>query len=274
MIANIGDASAGCGPVWEALCFATMDQFKELWDESHRGGLPLIMNFVNNFYGMGGQPVGETMGFKILARLGAGLTPEQMHAERVDGYNPLAVIDAIRRKTEIIERGDGPVLLGHGDLSLQRPFALRRQLLPREERGRGLAGGRPARHVRREPRRRRRVHAGRHRRSCKPGSTTIILKAYRKAIDLDDLAARRPEERRLPARSGDVLQRAASRRWPTASREVNHPLAENPRVAAARQAQPQRPRRDGPTAAEAAVRSASATRSSRRSSTASTPIRR
>ncbi|MEW6358068.1 MAG: thiamine pyrophosphate-dependent enzyme [Planctomycetota bacterium] len=111
IVCNIGDASMGCGPVWEALCFATMDQFKELWDEEHRGGLPIIMNFVNNFYGMGGQPMGETMGFKILARLGAGLNPDQMHAERVDGFNPLAVIDAIRRKKEIIERGDGPVLL-------------------------------------------------------------------------------------------------------------------------------------------------------------------
>lgn len=111
VIGNIGDASAACGPTWEALCFATMDQFKELWDEHHRGGLPLIMNFVNNFYGMGGQPVGETMGFKVLARMGAGLTPDQMHAERVDGFNPLAVIDAIRRKKEIIARGEGPVLL-------------------------------------------------------------------------------------------------------------------------------------------------------------------
>jgi len=111
VIGNIGDASAGCGPTWEALCFATMDQFKELWEESHRGGLPYIMNFVNNFYGMGGQPCGETMGFKVLARLGAGLTPDQMHAERVDGFNPLAVIDAIRRKKEIIARGEGPVLL-------------------------------------------------------------------------------------------------------------------------------------------------------------------
>jgi 2-oxoisovalerate dehydrogenase E1 component len=88
-----------------------MDQFKELWEESHRGGLPFIMNFLNNFYGMGGQPVGETMGFKVLARLGAGLTPDQMHAERVDGFNPLAVVDAIRRKKEIIARGEGPVLL-------------------------------------------------------------------------------------------------------------------------------------------------------------------
>lgn len=111
VICNIGDASANCGPTWEALCFATMDQFKGLWDEAHRGGLPLIMNFVNNFYGMGGQPVGETGGFGVLARLGAGLNPEQMHAERIDGYNPLAVIDAIARKKELIERGDGPVLL-------------------------------------------------------------------------------------------------------------------------------------------------------------------
>jgi 2-oxoisovalerate dehydrogenase E1 component len=111
VIANIGDASLGCGPVWEGICFATMDQFKLLWDEAHRGGLPLIFNFVNNFYGMGGQPVGETMGFKILARVGAGVNPEQMHAERIDGFNPLAVIDAIARKRRILERGEGPVLL-------------------------------------------------------------------------------------------------------------------------------------------------------------------
>jgi len=111
VIANIGDASLGCGPVWEGLCFATMDQFKKLWDGAHKGGLPLIVNFVNNFYGMGGQPHGETMGFEILARLGAGMNPEQMHAERVDGYNPLAVIDAIARKKKVLAAGDGPVLL-------------------------------------------------------------------------------------------------------------------------------------------------------------------
>jgi 2-oxoisovalerate dehydrogenase E1 component len=111
VIANIGDASAGCGPTWEAICFATMDQFKMLWDDAHRGGLPLIINFVNNFYGMGGQPVGETMGFKVLARLGAGVNPEQMHAERVDGYSPLAVIDSIARKKKILADRNGPVLL-------------------------------------------------------------------------------------------------------------------------------------------------------------------
>jgi 2-oxoisovalerate dehydrogenase E1 component len=110
VVANIGDASAGCGPVWEAMCFATMDQFKELWEGEYRAGLPLVFNFMNNFYGMGGQPVGETMGFKTLARLGAGLNPENMHAERVDGYNPLAVVDAYERKKKVLAEGQGPVL--------------------------------------------------------------------------------------------------------------------------------------------------------------------
>ncbi len=111
VVCNIGDASFGCGPVWEGLCFATMDQFKELWDEAHRGGLPLLVHCVNNFYGMGGQPVGETMGFKVLARLGAGINPEQMHTERVDGFNPLALIDAFARKKKILTDKQGPVLL-------------------------------------------------------------------------------------------------------------------------------------------------------------------
>ncbi len=34
-----------------------------------------------------------------------------MHAERVDGYNPLAVIDAFRRKIKILSEKKGPVLL-------------------------------------------------------------------------------------------------------------------------------------------------------------------
>ena len=111
VIANIGDASMGCGPTWEAMNFAGMRQFHELWDESLRGGLPIIFNFMNNFYGMGGQTAGETMAFDMLSRVGAGVNPDAMHSERVDGYNPLAVVDAIKRKREVLEKGDGPVLL-------------------------------------------------------------------------------------------------------------------------------------------------------------------
>ena len=111
VVCNIGDASMGCGPVWEGIAFATMDQYKTLWNGEYNGGLPLIFNFMNNLYGMGGQTMGETMGYGILARIGAGVNPEMMHAERVDGYNPLAVIDAFKRKKEILNEKNGPVLL-------------------------------------------------------------------------------------------------------------------------------------------------------------------
>ena len=47
VISNIGDASMGCGPTWEAMNFASMRQFWELWDDSMKGGLPIIFNFMN-----------------------------------------------------------------------------------------------------------------------------------------------------------------------------------------------------------------------------------
>ncbi|SEA43481.1 2-oxoisovalerate dehydrogenase E1 component [Bowdeniella nasicola] len=111
VIANIGDASMGCGPVWEAMSFAAMDQFRTLWREEDGGNPPILFNFFNNFYGMGGQTSGETMGYDILARVGAGVNVDQMHAERVDGYNPLAVADAVRRKKKLLLAGRGPVLM-------------------------------------------------------------------------------------------------------------------------------------------------------------------
>ncbi len=111
VIANIGDSSMGCGPVWEAMLFAAMDQYHTLWDKELGGAPPVLFNFMNNFYGMGGQPMGETMGFGILARVGLGVNSDAMHAERVDGYNPIAVADAIERKKQILLAGRGPVLL-------------------------------------------------------------------------------------------------------------------------------------------------------------------
>ena len=111
VVANNGDASMACGPVWEGITFSAMDQFKALWEGDMKGGLPVIINIMNNQYGMGGQTCGETMGYNVAARIGAGVNEEQMHAERVDGYNPLAVIDAYRRKRKIIDEKNGPVLL-------------------------------------------------------------------------------------------------------------------------------------------------------------------
>ncbi|WP_304221222.1 thiamine pyrophosphate-dependent enzyme [Gracilinema caldarium] len=111
VIANIGDASMGCGPVWEAMMLASMDQYRTLWPKEAGGAPPILFNFFNNFYGMGGQTMGETMGYQVLARVGAGVNPDNMHSERVDGYNPLAVAEAISRKKELLLAGKGPVLL-------------------------------------------------------------------------------------------------------------------------------------------------------------------
>lgn len=111
VIANIGDASMGCGPVWEAMMLASMDQYKTLWDKDLGGAPPILFNFFNNFYGMGGQTRGETMGYQVLARVGAGINPDNMHAEGVDGYSPLAVAEAIARKKKILLSGKGPVLM-------------------------------------------------------------------------------------------------------------------------------------------------------------------
>ncbi len=111
VVCNIGDGSLGCGPVWEGMMFAAMDQFRTLWEGEMKGGLPLIFNIMDNQYAMGGQTRGETMGYDMLARIGAGINPEQMHAERIDGYDPLAVIDAMGRKLDVLRAKKGPVLL-------------------------------------------------------------------------------------------------------------------------------------------------------------------
>lgn len=110
VVCNSGDGSMARGPVWEAMNFAAMDQFHTLW-ESHNGGMPILYNVFNNSYGMGDQTRGETMGYDMLARIGSGISPTQFHAERIDGFNPLAVIDAMERKLKILRAGEGPVLL-------------------------------------------------------------------------------------------------------------------------------------------------------------------
>ena len=110
VVCNSGDGSMARGPVWEAMNFAAMDQFNTLW-ESHKGGMPILYNVFNNSYGMGDQTRGETMGYDMLARIGSGISPTQFHAERIDGFNPLAVIDAMERKLKILRAGEGPVML-------------------------------------------------------------------------------------------------------------------------------------------------------------------
>ena len=83
VICNIGDGSMACGPVWEGLMMATMDQYNNLWEGDMKGGLPLLVNVMNNQYAMGGQTRGETMGYDFLARIG-----EQ------PGLRPLGITDS------------------------------------------------------------------------------------------------------------------------------------------------------------------------------------
>lgn len=109
-VANAGDGATGCGPVWEAMNFASMAQLSGLWGEQG-GGLPVLFFFTNNFYAMGGQTSDETMGWDRLSRIGAGVNPDAMHAETVDGSNPLAVADAVARKRALLLEGRGPALL-------------------------------------------------------------------------------------------------------------------------------------------------------------------
>ena len=106
-----GDGSTGCGQVWEAMNFATMAQFGSLWQDAQAKGLPVLFLFNNNFYAMGGQTIGETMGWDQLSRIGAGINPSALHAETVDGTNPLAVADAVARKRALLMQGNGPALL-------------------------------------------------------------------------------------------------------------------------------------------------------------------
>ena len=114
VIANSGDGACGRGPVLESFNFAAMDQITKLWGMDGKypnGGLPILFNVFDNFYGMGGQTRGETMGFDMPARLGAGFSPTQMYAERVNGYDPFAVIDAVSRKKQLLLEGKGPAML-------------------------------------------------------------------------------------------------------------------------------------------------------------------
>ncbi len=110
VIANIGDGSLARGPVYEGLVLSSMDQYKNLWEENP-GYPPFMLNCFDNLYAMGGQPIGETMGYKVAARVGAAINEYSMHTERVDGFNPLAVADATARKKELLLKGEGPAFM-------------------------------------------------------------------------------------------------------------------------------------------------------------------
>ena len=74
-------------------------------------GLPMIFLITNNHYGMTHRTDDEVMGVSRIARRAAGFADNNMHAEIVNGMDPLAVRDAVLRAAEICRKGEGPVLL-------------------------------------------------------------------------------------------------------------------------------------------------------------------
>ena len=227
VVANIGDASFGCGPVWEGITLSAMAQYRTLWDESLGGGLPIIFNCMNNFYGMGGQTLGETMGIDAIARIGAGVNPEQMHAERVNGYDPLPVIDAFRRKKQLLLEGRGPVLLDTVTYRISGHRLRTHRATGRRKRSSG--GSRPTRSARSGP-------------SCSEAarSTEDALDSARVCIeaalfDMLQLAVDLEASPRVTAgfgadRRGDVHQPAGREVRRPRARVARRASTENPRV--------------------------------------------
>lgn len=99
----LGDGAMNNGVTLESLNFAAQAQFAH--------GVPVIYLIENNQYSQSGQTVGEITGLRFLAQRGAGFAKNNMHAEVVDGMDPLAVRDAVARARARCRAGDGPVLL-------------------------------------------------------------------------------------------------------------------------------------------------------------------
>ena len=131
VVCNIGDGALGCGPVYEAMNFAAMDQFRTLWEGDMKGGMPILFNIFNNSYGMGGQTRGETMAYDMAARLGAGISPSQLHAERIGEI--LGGSDAMERLAAAFGAGAGAarsVLQVFGALDLDQNAYRSKELTP------------------------------------------------------------------------------------------------------------------------------------------------
>ncbi len=228
VVANIGDASMACGPVWEGLSFAAMDQFTQLWGGDMKGGLPVIFNVMNNQYGMGGQTCGETMGYQMVARIGAGVNPEQMHAERVDGYNPLAVIDAYRRKRQIIEEKKGPVLLeiltyrysGHSP-SDASSYRTKEEVEAWQEQDSILSFGQSLINAN--------VTDQIDLEAINLDVKNIILEMFK--LSIDDSVSPRMNIQNRPDQIGEMIfSNQSVDKMEDRTPEVNHPMVENPRV--------------------------------------------
>jgi 2-oxoisovalerate dehydrogenase E1 component len=105
-----GDGAYANGVVLESLNYATQAQFTNHLAD-YKFGVPMIFLIINNHYGMTHRTDDEVMGVSRIARRAAGFADNNMHAEIVNGMDPLAVRDAVARAAELCHKGQGPVLL-------------------------------------------------------------------------------------------------------------------------------------------------------------------
>ncbi len=228
VVANLGDGAMARGPVLEGMTFASMDQFKTLWEGDMKGGLPVLINVMDNQYAMGGQTRGETMGYTFPARLGAGFNPEAWHAERVDGYNPLAVIDAFRRKKALLEKKEGPCLLdvvtyrysGHSP-SDQSSYRTKEEIAAWEAEDCILGFGREL------------IKAGVAKQKdldkIQAEMKEVIFEMYKLAID-ESVSPRMDLVKENELLGDMMFSNGSVDSLGDAKPEVNHPMEENPRV--------------------------------------------
>ncbi len=103
VIANMSANASFDGQVWEAFSLAESGAFRT----QKSAGLPILFTLIRGRE----AEEGETSIRRCTARICAGIGSNTMHAETVNGSDPLAVIDAVSRKKEILKRGEGSVLL-------------------------------------------------------------------------------------------------------------------------------------------------------------------
>lgn len=103
VIANMSADATLDGQLWETFCLATSNTFRT----KKSAGLSVLFNLIRGRE----AEEGETSIHKCVARICVGIDSNIMYAETVNASDPLAVIDAVSRKKEILKRGEGSVLL-------------------------------------------------------------------------------------------------------------------------------------------------------------------
>ena len=145
VVANFGDGACGRGPVLESLNMSAMDQIRQLWGTTDNGNNPGLRYC--SIYSTTSTAWADRRWARrwsvMPARIGAGVNPDEMHSERVNGYNPFAVIDAVSRKKELLlaERDRQCSTLS----PTERPDTRRPTRRPTEPLRRSRSGRKPAR---------------------------------------------------------------------------------------------------------------------------------